>query len=1072
VEQTNYPITVVAGPGKQLLLKMMYDQTCFDKATIERMLQHLGALLEQMVVNPEKHLSELSLMIDTERRQLLVEWNDTNKVYPKDRCIHELFEEQVQRTPDAVAVVFGEERLTYGELNQRANQLAYYLRAQGVEPETLVGICVERSTEMIVGLLGIMKAGAAYVPMDPAYPKDRIAYTLEDSKVSVLLTQERLAGGLSEQQAKVVCLDADWGVIEQHARLIGDEHSTSGVKADHLAYVIYTSGSTGRPKGVAIEHRSAVTLICWAHELYTPEDVSGVLASTSICFDLSVFEIFVPLGIGGKVIVAENALQLPTLSVRGEVTLVNTVPSAATELVRMGGIPSSVRTVNLAGEPLPNALAQQLYGLGTVQGVYNLYGPSEDTTYSTYALVEKGAQSAPTIGRPIANTQIYVLDAQLQLVPIGVPGELYIGGDGLARGYLNRPELTAERFIPHPFSDEPGARLYKTGDLVRYLPDGNIEYLGRIDHQVKIRGFRIELGEIEAVLGQHPAVETAVVISREDESGNKRLVGYVVAHQEQAGNISELRSHLKAKLPEYMVPSAWMMLERMPLTPNGKVDRKALPAPGKDRSQLTSEYVAPRTNMEKLLHDQWVEILKIDRIGLHDNFFEIGGQSILATQLIFKLREELQLEIPLRVLFDTPTIAGMALTVETISQIGIVAATKAVDVKNLSSEVELDDDIYPEQPFSFVSDFQCVLLTGATGFLGAFLLEELLRETKADIYCLVRAEDEIEGKKRIRGNLEYYGLWDEAYHQRIIPVVGDLSLLLLGLTTEKFDHLAEQIDVIYHNGALVNFAYPYAALKGANVMGTKEVLRLACKSKLKPVHFVSTLFVFPPDKSLVKIVKEEKMPDKSEGLTMGYTQSKWVAEKILQIARSRGIPISIYRSGRISGHSKTGACQPDDFIWRIIKSCIELGLAPKLNAKLDMMPVDYISQSIVRLSQDEATLGQNFHLLNPKPTSFSEFIKAIESLGYPLSRMSIDEWMTAIQQDSTHTFDNGRVAVGNILAEGNFKGGNLIFSNRKTLKTLTRQSIECPTVKAEQLITNLSHFIQKGFIAAPPIQKK
>jgi len=504
-----------------------YNSDLFDAATITRMLGHFQTLLEGIIANPEQRISELPLLSDAERQQVLVEWNKTQTAYPRGSSIHELFEAQVERTPDTIAVGFEQEQLSYGELNGRANQLARYLQSRGVGPEVLVGIMMHRSVEMVVGLLGILKAGGAYVPLDSDYPQERLRFMLQDTTPPVLLTQARFLEGLPQSEAEVVCLDTDWKAIVQERT----ENLSGAAKAENLAYVIYTSGSTGRPKGVAIEHHSTVALLHWAREIFTPEQLAGVLASTSICFDLSIFELFVPLSWGGTVILAENALHLPTLPAAPRVTLVNTVPSAIAELLRMGGVPASVRTVNLAGEPLQTQLVQQLYEQGTIERVYDLYGPSEDTTYSTFAL--RSAKGRATIGRPIANTQTYVLDWRLQPAPIGVPGELYIGGEGLARGYLNRPELTAERFIRNPFSKEPAARLYKTGDMVRYLPDGNLEFLGRKDHQVKLRGFRIELGEIEAALNQHPAVEQAVVLAREDVPGDKRLVAYVVQNPEQ-----------------------------------------------------------------------------------------------------------------------------------------------------------------------------------------------------------------------------------------------------------------------------------------------------------------------------------------------------------------------------------------------------------------------------------------------------------------------------------------------------------------------------------------------------------
>jgi len=475
---------------------------------------------------------------DAERRQLLIDWNNTQKDYPTHQLLHQLFEAQADRTPDATAIVFEQGQLSYRDLNQRANQLAHHLIALGVGPEILVGICLERSLEMVIGLLGILKAGSAYLPLDPAYPKERLAFMLEDGAVPLLITQSRLTGELAQQDVKFVCLDREREAIARWP----DANPPTRAGPNNLAYVIYTSGSTGRPKGVAIEHRSTVGLLYWAQDVFS-EDIAGTLASTSICFDLSVFELFVPLSFGGTIILAEDALQLPHLAAADRVTLINTVPSAMTALLKMNGVPRSVRTVNLAGEPLSTQLVKQIYERKTITRVFDLYGPSEDTTYSTLAL--RGSQGPATIGRPIANTQLYILDPNLNPVPIGVAGELYIGGAGLARGYLNRPELTAEKFIPNPFQEN--TRLYKTGDLARYLPDGNIEFLGRIDHQVKIRGFRIELGEIEAVLAQHPAVREVAVVAREDTPGDKRLVAYVVQDSRSVNEESDQEDALQAE---------------------------------------------------------------------------------------------------------------------------------------------------------------------------------------------------------------------------------------------------------------------------------------------------------------------------------------------------------------------------------------------------------------------------------------------------------------------------------------------------------------------------------------------
>ncbi|HEY9693240.1 MAG TPA: amino acid adenylation domain-containing protein [Oculatellaceae cyanobacterium] len=665
-----------------------YNTDLFKSSTIERLIGHFQTLLTGIVDNPEAIISTLPLLTETEQHQLLVEWNNTSVDYPKDKCIHQLFEAQVEKTPDAIAVVFEDKKLTYQELNHQANQLAKYLQKLGVKSDSLVGICVERSLEMLIGILGILKAGAAYLPLDPAYPPERLEFMLRDTQAAVLLTQKTLVADLPQHTAQVVCLDTDGHLIHQENL----DNFVVNVLSHNLAYVIYTSGSTGKPKGVQIRHRSLVNFIQAMQQEIELNSSDQLLSVTTITFDIAGLELFLPLTVGACVEivsreVATDGIQLAE-KLAGGATIMQATPATWRMLLLAGWQGNQQLKVICGGEALSKQLANQL--LEKCQCLWNLYGPTETTIWSTINQLKRENEIV-AIGRPIANTQVYILDSNLQPVPVGIPGELHIGGDGLAKGYLNRPELTAEKFIDNPFNQrtpdlslglyeqspparateiEPGlgtggSFLYKTGDLVRYLSDGTIEYLGRIDYQVKIRGFRIELGEIESVINQYSAVQQAVIVAREDRPGDKRLIAYLVCNQQNL-KVADLKTFLKDKLPEYMIPSAFVMLESLPLTSNGKIDRKALPAPNISQLDLQRNFVAPRTLTEEKLAGIWSQVLGVAQVGIYDNFFELGGHSLLATQIIAKIRSAFQVDLPLRSLFKSPTIAGL---VEEVSQV-------------------------------------------------------------------------------------------------------------------------------------------------------------------------------------------------------------------------------------------------------------------------------------------------------------------------------------------------------------------------------------------------------------------
>jgi amino acid adenylation domain-containing protein len=640
---------VAAAVGERIGLSLRYNADLFDGTTAARLLAGLQNLLEAVAAEASRPLSDLPLWSAAERHQALSEWNDTAAARePSAAAVHRLFERQVERAPGAKALVAGSDELTYGELNARANRLARHLRRQGVGPETPVAVCLARGADLVVALLGVLKAGGAYVPIDPAYPEERQRFLLADSGAAIVLTRERLDAAAAET-AHESALD-----------LPGELSPRS------LAYLIYTSGSTGRPKGVAIEHRSALALLDWARSAFAPADLAAVLAATSVCFDLSVFELFVPLSWGGSVRLVDNALALLRESAQG-LTLINTVPSAMAELVRAGVVPASVRTVNLAGEPLPGTLVERIHALGTVSRVWNLYGPSEDTTYSTGAIIPRGA-AVPSVGRPLSGTRAYLVDRRWRPVPLGVPGELLLAGAGLARGYHGRPDLTAERFLPDPFGDEPGARLYRTGDLARHRPDGELEFLGRLDHQVKVRGFRIELGEVETALNAHPAVEQAVVGTFAYGPDDVRLVAWV---ERAAGRVvegGELRAWLQERLPEFMVPGAVVTLAALPRNANGKIDRQALPAPVRTAGAAAVPSAAgptgPTGPIVELLAGIWAEVLRVPAVGPGDDFFNLGGHSLLATQVVSRVDDALGVDLPLQSLFAHPTLGALAAQVE------------------------------------------------------------------------------------------------------------------------------------------------------------------------------------------------------------------------------------------------------------------------------------------------------------------------------------------------------------------------------------------------------------------------
>jgi amino acid adenylation domain-containing protein len=667
VEQTiaKFDLTLdLAERGDHIVGTLEYATALFERGTVERFASYLIRLLEAMVAGEEQTVSRLAMLPAAERHQLLVEWNATETEYPSHRCVHELFEEQVERTPDATAVVFEDKELSYKELNRRANQLAHHLRDLGVRPDDRVAICVERNLEMVVGLLAVLKAGGAYVPLDPAYPSERLAWMLKDSEPVALLTQNHLVTlfSFADDGPGIPVLDLSDESFLSKQREEDPDAVSIGLASHHLAYVIYTSGSTGLPKGVMVEHRSINRLVLNTNYVkLLPTDV--IAQSSNVSFDAATFEIWGALLTGARIVIVGKRELLSPLSLsrritQSKITVLFLTTAVFHQVAREH--PESLRTLRSVlwgGEQVEPRWVARVRDAGAPENLLHVYGPTETVTYASwYRVSETTDRDGPIpIGRPISNTRIYILNRQAEPAPVGVPGEIYIGGVGVARGYLKRPKLTEERFIVSPFVE--GERLYRTGDLGRFLADGNIEFLGRNDFQVKIRGFRIELGEIEARLTSHSGVSEAVVLVRAHQDGDKRLVAYYTTAE--AVEAETLRTHLSAVLPDYMVPSAYVALRAFPLTPNGKLDRQALPAP-EDEAYARHSYEPPQGRIEETLAAIWCEVLGLERVGRHDNFFELGGHSLLAVRMIARLREVMGLEPPLQAIFKTQTLTLFA----------------------------------------------------------------------------------------------------------------------------------------------------------------------------------------------------------------------------------------------------------------------------------------------------------------------------------------------------------------------------------------------------------------------------
>ena len=1025
----------------------------------------------------------------------------------KGLFLHELFEQQARRTPDAPAVVDPESALTYEELDRRAEHLAAYLRSVGVRPDELVGVYMEHCVEYVVACLAALKAGGAFLTLELAYPVSLLKDVIDDSEPRIVLTHKDYAERLPQGQARF-CLEEGW------EETIGDvSGSEQGAKPDldNLVFVSYSSGTTGKPKGIANPHRAPVASYMWRFGIsdYRPGDRVG-------CNVFFIWEVFRPLLRGAtSYVIPDDVIYDPTALIdfleEYRITETLMTPSLLQAVLSAGGPDigerlRDLRVLWLYGEVVTKSLARRALRLLPTTRVLNGYSISE--THKVAAgdvreLVDNPAATHCPVGFPMDPDHLYILDEGQQPVPTGTPGEVYVGGDLLARGYVNLPERTAQRFLEDPFSSKAGARMYRTGDKGRILPDGSLEVLGRIDFMAKVRGFSIELGAVEAAIEKQLALRDCVVIAEGEEGEDKRLVAYLVPASDPSeygdrytgwnidpgtGRSPEIRRRLQESLPHYAIPAVFVELEDLPLQDTtGKVDRKQLPSPPArvttttfdpaERAQALSAST-PRHEKEDLLVGIWQDVLRLEEgdVRPDDNFFDVGGHSLAAAQLLSSVDGAFGVRLSMREFLESPTVTGMCAAIEARQQRegNGREADEERPIVDLRSEAVLEPDIAPEEGSAgeaiTLQDAGRVFLTGATGFLGAFLLDALLSRTEAEIHCLVRPRKAVDADPAapVRANLQRYGLWQPGRAERIVPVVGDLSKPLLGMAEEDFHALARSLDLVIHNGAAVNLIYPYAGLKPANVNGTREVLRLACLYKTKPVHYVSTNGIFPPGTPLCE--EDVDLDALAEAREDGYGQSKWVAEKLVWEAAGRGLPVAVYRPGNISGHSTSGASNPRDFQGALIVESLRLGKAPQLDGwRMEMTPVDFVSHAICHLAGEPGALGQVFHLVDPNPVPAERVFAWLEELGYPLERLDYPDWLEALRESPEEDADDvaGSILGGAASETYELWDGN-IYDDSNTRRALQGSELRRPQIDASLFRNYVRYFVEEGWIEPPP----
>nr|WP_283236053.1 non-ribosomal peptide synthetase [Rhodococcus zopfii] len=1067
VSRFDLQVTVTGtGAGGQYGVDLTYATDLFDEATVVAFAERFGRVLAAVTADPAIVVGDVEVLAASERAALVGTARAGTVVTraPRGRAwtstLPALIAEAVAKNPDGVAVTFGDRALTYRELDEQSSRLARLLLGRGIGASDLVAIAVPRSIESVLAVWAVAKTGAGFVPVDVKYPADRVAHMIDDSGVVLGLTLSAHVDGLSD--------GVDWLVLDDEdvrSRCAGKSGAPvtyrdlpAPIRSSQVAYVIYTSGSTGRPKGVSVTHAGLHNFCVEQYERYAPTERSRVLHVASPSFDASVLELLLVLGAAATMVISPpdvfGGSALEELIRRESVTHAFITPTVLASMDPAGL--DSLQHLVAGGEAVSADIVEK-WSPG--RSLYNGYGPTETTIMSNIS--DPMVPGAPvTIGGPIRGMRELVLDGRLRPVPAGVPGELYIAGVQLARGYHERRGLTAERFVADPFG-VPGDRMYRTGDVVTWTADGEIAYIGRSDFQVKIRGLRIELGEIDAALSAHPDVDVAATLAVEaGGSASAQLVGYVLPVAGAEIDPAELKEFVARSVPSHMIPSAIVVLDELPLTPVGKLDRRALPAPVFE----TREFRAPVTPIELAVAAVFAEILGTERVGLDDDFFELGGHSLLVIKVINRLRDLTGLEVGVQELFDHPQVEDLARSIDPQSS--------GSDVASFAEHVRLAADITAEGTQPPRVEPEVVLLTGATGFLGSHLVRELLDRTDAEVWCLVRAESPDHGRTRIEESMRRFGSWPDTGTDRIVAVPGDLGRDRLGLSEERFADLAERVDAIVHNGARVNHIETYSRLHRPNVLATEELLRLASTVRLKPLHFVSTGSVLTDEAALAAgrpyVAGEDDLLEAERVGGSGYVQSKWVGEAVVRLAGERGVPVSIYRPGLITGDVVTGACGSDDAFWNMVRAIVALQKIPDIaTGTVPMVPVNYVARALVQLATDPETWGGTYHLVPQRRVPMAELETQLRAHGFDLQTVTVPEFGEALFTTAEKLSAAGDDSLMRaMLVSGQFATGLAeieTFSDEKTRAHLDGTGVDCPVVDAEVLRRYVDYYTRTGF---------